>query len=376
MHRIMTAVVSLALLPAFAGAQDDKPYRIIAELDRPPGNITSVSTGTRSDLYISLHQMFGVEQRLGRMQPVLRDGAFDSVIEPFPTADWADGPEGNHIGFDALLGLHGTTDRLYLLDNANRSDAAIPKLVIFRGAQHERRMTWPNILDRVIYMPDPYGAGMEDVGPSFHNDLAVHEPSGHVFTADFGTPSIGVVNLETGLTRYRLVGHELVQPEEDASMIINGREVTRNGEPARIGINPIAMGPQQKWVYFGAMHGTSVYRVKATDLIDFELTDEQLAKRVDRYGDKPVSDGIAVDRFGNVYITDVQAGGIGVTRPDGSYELMFSDPDVIQWPDSIARRGNRYVAVVNQLHLSAPLNGGVNEAEPPYYIISFQGLDQ
>jgi hypothetical protein len=82
-----------------------------------------------------------------------------------------------------------------------------------------------------------------------------------------------------------------------------------------------------------------------------------------------------MDGGGNIYVTDVEASGIGVTRPDGTYALLFSDTEKLSWPDSIAAGpdNNMYVAV-NKLHRSAKLNAGENESQPPYYIVRFPAL--
>lgn len=143
----------------------------------------------------------------------------------------------------------------------------------------------------------------------------------------------------------------------------------------QIAIDPITIDALSEWVYFGAMHGTSLYRVRAVDLLDGSLSDEALAKRVERFGAKPISDGISMDGAGNVYVTDVQASGIGVTRPDGQYQLLFSDKERLKWPDGIAAGpdNNMYVTV-NKLNLSAKLNAGVNESEPLYFLVRFPAL--
>ena len=39
-----------------------------------------------------------------------------------------------------------------------------------------------------------------------------------------------------------------------------------------------------EWVYFGAMSGTVLYRVRTADLRDASLSEEALARRVERFG--------------------------------------------------------------------------------------------
>ncbi len=75
--------------------------------------------------------------------------------------------------------------------------------------------------------------------------------------------------------------------------------------------------------YYGSIHRTSVYHVRATDLLDRSLSKEELAGRVERYGEKAPSDGISIDGAGNVYVTDLQNNAIGVTTPDGGYRVLW-----------------------------------------------------
>lgn len=76
------------------------------------------------------------------------------------------------------------------------------------------------------------------------------------------------------------------------------------------------------------------------------MSADQLSGRVQRYGDKPPCAGLKIDNAGNVYMADVQAFGIGVTRPDGTYELLVSNDKLLDWPDglSVGPQGYIYVA--------------------------------
>ena len=56
----------------------------------------------------------------------------------------------------------------------------------------------------------------------------------------------------------------------------------------RGGIDGIAMG--KEWLYYGAISGSGLYRVRLRDLRDEKLPAAQLARRVERVSDKPLSD--------------------------------------------------------------------------------------
>jgi sugar lactone lactonase YvrE len=123
------------------------------------------------------------------------------------------------------------------------------------------------------------------------------------------------------------------------------------------------------------MRGKSVYRVRATDLLDKSLDDKQLALRVERYGDKGVSDGISIDGAGNVYVTDVNNNAIGVLSAKGDYRLLIRDDERLSWPDALSYGPDGYFyATVNQLHRHPALNNGVNETKPPFRIMRFKSL--
>ena len=329
---------------------------IIAELPDGPGNI---AVGPDRRVFLTMHQAFEPDLRLVELLP-------DGTTQPYPTEAWARAPSADGIGLYSPLGLQvDPSGILWVIDNA----AGVP-----RGEGGPRVLAWDTraeVLHRVIEIPAP-----ASTASSFVNDLAVDRANEALYLADVqgdDGPAIIVVDLETGEMRRRLAGAGPLLHEADAPIIIDGRE-TRNPGPTaegvehRAGLNPITVDPQGEWVYFGAMHGTSVYRIRTADLRDFGLSEDDLAARVERYGDKPVSDGITIDAAGNVYITDLNGKAIGITRPDGTYEALVAD-EMMTWPDSVSAGPDGYVwVVINQLNLSRPLNAGVDESTPPYHV--------
>ncbi|MEO1027262.1 MAG: L-dopachrome tautomerase-related protein, partial [Pseudomonadota bacterium] len=183
-----------------------------------------------------------------------------------------------------------------------------------------------------------------------------------------------VIDMETGRARRVLEGSAFTVPE-DTPMIIDGREVKLGGNPAKIGINPITIDPTNTWVYFAPMTASAMYRVRTTDLLDESLDDAALAAKVERYGDKVISDGSTVDAEGNVYITAMTDNAIGVTKPDGTYEVLFQSDDDLPWPDGFSMGVDGYVyATTNELHRSPVLNGGEDASLGIYRIVRFPAL--
>ena len=333
----------------------DPELEIVATLLQGPGNITVTPEGR---IVISNHQFYEPEYRVLEVMP-------DGTTKPFPTEQWSRAPGDDGIGLNAVLGVRADPlGVVWMLDNGGD----VPKVVGW-NTRHER-------LERVIYIPAPVTRP-----GSFHNDLAVDTVNHALYIADIGGdrgPALVVVDLKTGLARRVLEGHPSVQAE-DLPMVVEGREVTLGtgdqATPARVGVNPITIDDEHEWVYFGAMHGDELWRVPAKDLANPKLTPEELAALVERFGDKPVSDGISMDSDGNVYITDVENNAIGVTSPDGTYRIYAQNDYLLSWPDGISAGPHRWMyATVNQLHRSAVLNSGENESKSPYYVVRVRSL--
>lgn len=356
------AALLLALAPLPTLAADTPPplpdprLEVVATLEQGPGNVAVTPEGR---VIVSLHQFYAPEVRVAE----LRDGK----LVPFPTERWARAPGPDGVGLNAVLGIRADRDGIvWMLDNGGE----VPRVVAWDSRADK--------LHRVIPVPAPATRP-----GSLHNDLAVDKGRGKLYLADVGGdtgPAIVVVDLGTGGSRRVLAGHPSTAAE-DAPMVIGGREVTLGegaaAKPARIGLNPITIDPAEEWVYFGAMHGRTLWRVRAADLADPALSAEELGRRVQRYGDKPLSDGISVDAAGHVYVTDVVNDAIGVTGPSGRYRVYAQDPDRLSWPDGISAGPDGWMyATVNRLHRSAVLNGGKAEAGPPFYVVRFRSVGE
>ncbi len=358
---LLTLAVSSLIVgcagPAASSASDasrSAPLEVVAKVQGAPGNIAVTPSGR---IIVSMHQFYEPRFRVCE----LRDGE----LVPFPNAQWASAPDGSGAGLHSVLGIRA--DRrgiVWMLDN---------------GGPVPRFVAWDTTADRlhtIIEIPPPATRP-----GSFPNDFAIDHERSTMYIADIGGddgPALIVVDLASGRARRVLAGHHSTR-SEDVPMVIDGREVTlgagQEAKPARVGVNPITIDPAAQWVYFGPMHGTSMYRVRAQTLADPTVSPDALARAVQRFGEKPISDGISIDSKSNLYVTDVVAGAIGVIRPDGRYAILVQDQSLLSWPDAIAAGpdGWMYVAV-NQLHRSAPLNAGVNASRPPYAIVRFRPL--
>ncbi|MEO1006436.1 MAG: L-dopachrome tautomerase-related protein [Cyanobacteria bacterium J06638_38] len=353
MYFISVAIVAIA----FAGiinhpvvAQTDEleaELEIVAEfpLEHPPGNIAITPEGR---IIMSQHQFYGAPLRVVE---VLDDGS----VTPFPNQAWSSEPNNKGIGLNTVLGLRADQDGIvWMLDRSDGSGQ--PGKIVGWDSENDE-------LYQVIYLPQP-------IIPEtpFLNDLAVDLDHNAIYitdTANGDDSALIVVDLNTGFSRRVLEGDISTRPE-DVLMVIDERVINLAGEPAKIGVNPITIDPNNEWVYYAPMSGTSLYRVATEDLLDESLTSQELSNRVERYGDKPICDGITVDDAGNVYITSITENAIGVIDETGTYQILYQDEQLLRWTDGMAFSDDDYIYVtVNQLQNSPPLNNGENDFSPP-----------
>lgn len=361
-RRFAVTVATATVLSVAAHAEalpplPDPQLEVVATLKQGPGNIAVTPDGR---IIFSQHQFYAPEFRVMELRP-------DGGVAPWPTEAWSRAPGADGIGLNAVLGLRSDPRGIvWMLDNGGD----VPKVVAWNSRT--------DALERVIHIPPPATRP-----GSLHNDLAVDIVNEALYLADIGGdngPAIVVVDLKTGTARRVLEGHASVQAK-DIPMVVEGREVQlgegADAAPARVGLNPITIDPSYAWVYFGAMHGDDIWRVRARDLADASLSADALAGRVERYGDKPVSDGISIDAGGHVYVTDVEKSAIGVTGPSGTYRVYAQDAARLVWPDGISAGPDGWMyATVNKLNRSAVMNAGENRSEPPYYIVRFRAISE
>ena len=336
-------------------AQTDE-LEIVAEFsaEHPPGNIAVTPEGR---LIMSQHQFYGAPLRVVE---VLEDG---DVI-PFPNEAWSSEPNSAGIGLNAVLGLQSDENGVVWMLDRSPGEGQPGKIVGWDAENDE--------LYQVIYLPQPIIADSP-----FLNDLAVDLEHNAIYitdTAGGDDSALIVVDLTTGLSRRVLEGDVSTRPE-DIPLIVDERVINLDGKPAQIGVNPITIDPNYEWVYYAPMSGTSLYRIATLDLLDPTLSSEELSSRVERYGDKPICDGITIDGEGNVYITAITDDAIGVVDETGAYQVLYQDEELLSWTDGMAFGGDDYIYVtVSQLHKSPPLNNGKDDSEPPFHLVRFPAL--
>lgn len=358
-NMLIVILLGLTSQPIWSG--EVKPYEILKKVEVAPGNITVTVDGR---IIYSQHQFYQPDYSVVEL-------AKDGSVVPFPNQQLnARTKETQGLHLDSVLGIRSDSHGIvWMLDNGMRSNV-VPKL-----AAWDSRL---NKLHQVIELPIPVS-----VKGSFVNDFAIDEQRQRIYIAD---PANGkdaafiVVDLNTKSARRVLQGHSSVTPEP-IYLKVEGRQVAIKNDDGTlikptIGINPITLDHHNEWLYYGAMSGTSLYRIKAQELANFKAQDAELVSHVERYSDKPLCDGITIDQANNIYLGELAANAIGVVSPDRHYKRLAESKE-LAWVDSFSfGAGRQLFAVVNQLHRSAVLNAGEKTAKPPFLILKMNALNE
>ena len=243
----------------------------------------------------------------------------DGASVPFPDAS------SQRELFDTVLGVViDGENRLWTIDHGNHG---------LRPA----RLIGIDLDTEEVFRNHPL---TEDIAPkgSFLQDLQVSRDGRTLVIADASfwrkSPAVIVYDIESGAARRVLEGHESVSPENYV-ITSEGRTMSFLGGllSLRGGIDGIALS--DKWLYYGALNGSGLFRIRLSDLRDSTLPESQLAARVERVSNKPLSDGMSTDSTGNVYLTAVEHNALFRVDPNGRVATLVRD-ERIRWPDALS----------------------------------------
>lgn len=352
--------ISLAaalLLPGAALAQSDAataadsfarsgpPLEVVLASPRRPGNVAVAPDGR---VFITYHALSDAPAQLAEIK--------NGRALPYPDSSLQrNGAAASDATIDTPLGLQvDRQQRLWVID---------------MGLNLGKTRLWSFDLRKNVALPTiELSAEIAPKG-SFVQDFAVDERRGWIYLADIANPGLIALNLKTGQAR-RFGGHPSLQ-SEDIDMVIDGKTVDFAGKPARVGVNPLSLSDDRETLYFGAMNGTRWYRLP-TRLLREGKSDAEIAAAIEVAGPKPISDGVATDRKGNHYYTDLQRHAISRLSRDGQVRDVVRDAN-LNWPDNLSLGPDGWVYVVaNQLHLTSAFTGQPDRGRPPYYVYRFK----
>ena len=354
------AALSLAgsMVPA-VNAAEIGPLETVTEFtDSRGGGITITPNGR---ILISMHPMDGPKIRVVE---VMANGS----KQPFPTTDWADGPETGEVGLSSVIGIHSDSKGVvWILDmGSNKTSAQL--------------VAWDSVNNRLVKAIKLSTSAL--VGNSFLQDFVIDETRQKIYIADMSLgnlagatkPAIVVVDLKTGKSKRVLESTKAFMPD-NRDVVIDASPLAAKSKDGKVtklqfGLNPIAIDDKNEWVYFGALSGETIYRIPAATLAHNNMTDKKRENKIEVYGPKNPSDGIAYAPGGGILVTDLENSAVGITTK-GKYQVLVQDKQ-LSWPDSLAVSDGWVYVTQDQLHLLPPFSQGLGNGKPPYKLMRFR----
>jgi sugar lactone lactonase YvrE len=299
----------------------ESELKSVASYGEPIGNVAVSEDGR---LFFTVHPEARPEG------PRLLEWVGDSAV-PWPDA-------ASQSLFDTVLGVAiDRRGRLWTIDHG-RHGSAQPRLLAFdleTGEQvHDYR----------------FGRETAPLG-SFLQDLQVDSEGRRVYVADLSfwrrRPAIVVYDVTERFAFRVLDGHPALTPQRwlirapAKAMRFYGGLVS-----LRPGLDGIALDRSDEWLYLGAMAHDGLFRVRTRDLEDPDLDPAELGGRVERVGDKPLSDGLSIDVDDRVYITDIEHSAVHRLDPDGTLSTVVRSPR-IRWPDALSFGPDRMLYIAD-----------------------------
>ena len=272
----------------------------------------------------------------------------DGLAVPYPSAEWNN--RNSAESFNAVQSVVvDDKNRLWVLDTNNAQ---------FKGVNNKGPVLFQFDLKsnrKVKEFTFPAGVYQKK---SYFNDMRIDTEKQIAYITDSGRGALIVLNLETGKSRRLLEQHSSVQSETD--YLAADGHIWKNSVDA----DGIALTPNREYLYYIALTGHTLYRIRTNALANKSLSTAQLSQKVETVAAVPATDGIMFDTQGNLWMGGLENNAINMINTQGKLTQVLQDPE-IRWADSFAMdtKGNIYFTT-SQIHLP-------QKDRKQYQVISF-----
>lgn len=255
----------------------------------------------------------------------------NNIVKPYPDEEWNTWkPEMSSAPahFVCVQSVYcDDNDYLWVLDPANpRFEGVIP------GAAKLVKIDLKT--DEIVqkYYFD------EKIAPEacYLNDVRIDTKNKFAYITDSGLGGIIVLDLKTGESRRLLANHSSAR-SEDITLTINGKKWLRpDGSRPQVHSDGIALSPDGVYLYYQALTGRNLYRIKTEFLRNPDYTIEEIADAVELMGKTGAADGIMFGQDGKLYLSSIENNAIKTFDPaTKKVKTIVKDPRIL-WPDSFA----------------------------------------
>jgi sugar lactone lactonase YvrE len=345
------AYPDVSTAPLFTGDS----LEVVAALPLPPGNV-AVSRDGR--IFFNYHYLGSTGDDEGSSVFELVGG----LPRAYPEVLFQE-------QFHSTLGmLIDQQDRLWIIDPAT-----------IESGRRTRIMAFDLATDTLVYdfsFPQGQSAFAQDIQVTADGRYLVAADTG---LFDFIPAHLVVLDLESDEYHDRLKGHHSTGTQNWRITGPDGKGVKVFGGLIdwQAGVDGITISHDQKWLYYGGINHDTMFRLPLAGLLDDSISDKELETMVEAVGTKPLSDGLSIDVEGNVYITDIENGGVARMSPGGELQTLVKDTRV-RWSDGISFGPDDYIYFTDSA-IPVYLTPGAEPPEPnvhqehgPYHIFRFK----
>lgn len=212
----------------------------------------------------------------------------------------------------------------------------------------------------------------ESVAPrhSYLNDVRIDLQNNYAYLTDSGTGALVVTDLKTTKSRQLLAKQPSTMPDKGFITKAQGHALyDPTGKPGAFKADGIALSTDNQYLYYRALSGHSLYRIKTAVLRNAALSEAQVQAAVEKLSDAPASDGMEIDSKNNLYLTGFENGEILRRTPDGKIETVVKEAR-LEWPDTFSwdPDGNNIYFTTSAIQKTPHWNKGVGQPREPFRI--------
>src|SRR5207237_8560540 len=120
-------------------------------------------------------------------------------------------------------------------------------------------------------------------------DVRIDTRTKTAFITESANGGIIFVDLKSGKARRLLDGHPSTQPEKDVELVVDGKALIDQQKkmPPQIASDGIVLDVKNGYLYYHALTGHQLYRIKTSFLADEMLGKHELESKVENDGQTP-----------------------------------------------------------------------------------------
>lgn len=287
---------------------------LVANLPSPPGNVAVADNG---DVFFTFHPEANPAINVAKL--------VDGQAQAFPSIEWQPGGSEPHAFHEVLSIRIDQQQQLWVLDNGKHGLKKV-RLLVFDLNTGEMKK-------RYRFTREQFALG------SHANDFQISNDGNFIIISDASifakNPALIIYDVKNESARRVLEQHESVVAG-NFEPVVQGRKMTILGLfTINPGVDGLVLDSNNDYLYYASISADQLYRIPYASLVDASLSPSQLASAVETVGEKTMTDGLAMDTQGNVYLSDLENSAIVRKLPTGELQTLLKSAS-IRWPDGFS----------------------------------------